>query len=209
MEQKKREPSQITQGETVQFIRHLPDYPATDGWSLLYAMRGNGQDIEFTSVASDDDHSVTVDAAVTALWLPADYELQGFVVNTDGTKTQFYLAPVTVLPNLATAAPDLDVRTHAQKMLSSIEAELEQLAQSSILSSTVEGTTIMRERRTELLMLRQKYTQERRGEVAAARAKAGLPTGRKIKTVLAVMPPGPVEGQQFGAGNSIFNTQWP
>lgn len=203
-----KEPSQITQGDTVKFKKKLTDYPATDGWSLLYAIRGNGQEISFTSTADVDTHVISVDESVTALWLPAEYELQGFAVKTD-EQHQIYEGSLTISANLATAPADLDTRTHAQKMLASIEAELEKCAKNILLSTTVEGTTVLRERRMELLRVRQSYLQERRGEIAVENARNGKPTGRKIKTVLSITPPGSIAGSQFGAGNSVFNTQFP
>ena len=203
-----KEPSQITQGDTVKFKKKLTDYPATDGWSLLYAIRGNGQDISFTSTADFDAHEISVPASTTADWLPAEYELQGFAVKAD-EQHQIYIGSLTISANLATAPADKDVRTHAQKMLASIEQQLEQCAQNILLQTTVEGTSVLRERRMELLRLRQSYLQERRGEIAAENARNSKPTGRKIKTVLSITPPGSIAGSQFGAGNSVFNTQFP
>lgn len=208
MSEKWKEPSQITQGDTVKFKKKLTDYPATKGWSLVYAIRGNGQDISFTSTTDVDTHVIEVDESVTQDWLPADYLMQGFAVKSD-ERNQIYEGSLTILPNLQTASPDKDTRTHAQKMLASIEAELEKCAKNILLSTTVEGTTVLRERRMELLRLRQSYLQERRGEIAAENARNGKPTGRKIKTVLSITPPGSIAGSEFGAGNSVFNTQFP
>lgn len=200
-----REPSELTQGDTIGFTRRLPLYPATDGWSLLYALRGNGQDIEFVSSPDSSDHAVEVASSITELWLPAEYQLEGWATKTDGTRKQIYLGSLLIRPDLATAAPDIDVRTHAQKMLQSIEEQLELCAKNILLDTTVEGTRVLREKRLELLQMRQKYIQERRGEVARENAKNGKPTGRKIKTVLSIMPPGSTAATQFGAGNSVFN----
>ena len=209
MSEQWKEPTRITQGDTVSFKKALPDYPARDGWTLTYALRGNGQEIQFSSTADVDNHVILVDSSVTELWLPAEYKLEGFAEKPDGERKSFYLGSLTITPDLETAPADLDTRTHAQKMLSSIEAELEKCAKNILLSTTVEGTTVLRERRLELLKLRQSYLQERRGEIAAERARNGKPSQRKIKTVLSIMPPGSIAGAQFGAGNSVFNTQFP
>ena len=203
----KREPTQITQGDTIEFTRCLPNQPATGGWSLLYALRGNGQAIEFTSTASGSDHAVLVPATTTELWLPADYQLEGWAVNTDGTRKQIYLAGLLITPDLATASPDVDVTTHAQRMLVLVEEQLEACAKNILLQTTVEGTTILRERRTELLMLRNRYIQERRGEIAAEKAKSGQPTGRKIRTIFAITQPS--TARIIGAGNSVYNLSNP
>ena len=204
-----REPAQIAQGDTINFTRRLPDFPASAGWSLLYALRGNGQAIEFTSTPSGDNHVVLVAAATTETWLPGKYVLAGWAVFTDGTRNQIYLAPFELTPDLATAAPDVNVTTHAQRMLALIETQLEALAANVLDMTDVEGTRIQRAKRAELFQQRAHYRHERKGEIARARAKAGLPTGRKIQTVLSVLPPGPNGFRQWGAGNSVFNTEYP
>lgn len=206
MEVTKREPTQITQGDTISFTKTLSQYPATDGWSLLYSLRGNGQDLQFTSTASGSDHEILVDAAETELWLPSDYQMEGWAVNGD-QRFQIYLSSLVITPDLATAAPDVDVRTHAQKMLALVEQQLEQCAKNILITTTVEGTAIERERRNELLRFRQSYIQERRGQLATEDAKAGRPNRRKIKTFLNVMQPFAGNGAAFGS--SIFNLELP
>lgn len=203
------EPAQIAQGEAISFTKKLANYPASDGWSLTYSLRGNGQAISFSSTASVDDHVILVDAATTETWIAGDYQLSGSAIHTDGRNHQFYLNNFLITPDLATAAPDVDVRTHAQKMLVDIQAQLEQCAKNTLLDTTVEGTRILRERRMELLQMRQAYIQERRGEIARENAKNGRPTGRRIKTVLSIMAPGNASQTEFGAGNSVFNYENP
>lgn len=203
------EPAQIAQGDTVSFTRQLPLYPASAGWSLLYAMRGNGQQIQFTSTANGDDHVILVAAAITETWLPADYVLEGWAVFTDGTRNGIYKAQLKVTPDLATAPGDVPVTTHAQRMLAGIETQLEKMALNVLDMTDVEGTRIQRAKRMELYQMRAHYLRERQGEIARDRARAGLPTGRKIKTVLRITPPVMTGANQFGAGNSVYNTNFP
>src|ERR1700739_2052899 len=92
-----REPVGFTQGDTFNFSRMLERYTGSGGWALLYAMVGQGQNIEFSSTPSGDEHVISVPPAVTKLWLIGDYELQGFAVNQDGTRTTIYLAPFHVI----------------------------------------------------------------------------------------------------------------
>src|ERR1700744_5173154 len=76
------EPVQIVQGDTINFIRYFGNYPASQGWQLQYNLRGGAQPIQFSSVADGDSHVVSVTAAITATWLPNQYEMQGFAINT-------------------------------------------------------------------------------------------------------------------------------
>lgn len=203
------EPLRIAQGQTISFTKKLPLQLATDGWSLTYSLRGNGQPIEFSSTASGSDHVVLVPSATTETWLAGNYQLEGRAINADGTQEIFYLNNFDVTPDLSTAAPDVDLRTHAQKMLVNIEAQLEQCSQNILLETDVEQTRVLRERRKELLEFRNRYVQERRGEIARENSKNNRPTGRRIRTVLSITPPGSCAATQFGAGNSVFNTQYP
>ena len=117
------EPSQIAQGQTISFTKKLAKYPASAGWSLTYSLRGNGQQISFSSTASVDDHVVLVAAATTESWLAGEYQLSGSAINTDGTNENFYLNSFLITPDLATADGGIDLRTHAQKMLTSTEQQ--------------------------------------------------------------------------------------
>jgi hypothetical protein len=204
-----REPSQLSAGDTICFTRKLPLYAASQGWSLEYAARGGAQVINFVSVASGDNHLVTVPAAVTETWIPAEYQLEGWALNVDGIRKQIYLAALLVAPDLASAPGDIDVTTHAQRMLASIETELEKLAQNVLDETDVEGTKIIRAKRLELASQRNHYLQERRKEIAKENAKSGKPTGRKIKSFLYVTSPGINSSRVFGAGNSVWNLQDP
>ena len=203
-----REPQQIASGDTINFHRWLDKYPASQGWSLLYAMRGGAQAISFVSTPDGDGHCVNVPSVTTEGWLPAEYLLEGFAVNVDGDRYQIYLAPLIVTIDQSTAPPDADVTTHAQRMISSIECELEKMAKNVLDMTDVEGTRVQREKRNELLKLRQKYLQERRKEVAQMRARSGQSTGRKIGSVFNITRPGNTRNT-FGAGNSVYDTQWP
>jgi hypothetical protein len=205
-----REPAQISAGDSVSFTRRLYRYPASQGWSLLYAMRGGAQAIEFESTANVDDHVILVEPAITETWAPAEYILEGWALSSvDGTRTQIYLAPFKVALDLSTAPGDAVITTHAQRMLASIEQQLEGIAQNVLDATDVEGTRIQRAKREELWRMRSHYRHEREGEIATLRAKSGLPSQRKIRTVFNITPPGAVGIRQFGAGNSIYNTEWP
>ena len=196
----RREPTEITAGDNLAFTRTLPDYPASQGWILKYVLRGGADPITFTSTPSGDDHVIAVDAATTALWLPADYEAVGFAEN-GAQRTAFYISHLTVLVNAEVKDP-AELLTHAQKMIASLEGQLEKMAQDDIIDSSVEGTQIRREARKEIFQLRAKYKREREAEVARDNARNGRPTGRRIKPQINVMFPGRSRGiTEFQGGN--------
>jgi hypothetical protein len=188
----RHEPTEIVAGDSIDFTRTLPDYPASQGWSLKYVLRGGADAITFTSTASGDDHVIAVAPAVTALWLPADYSIEGFAENGADRHT-FYLSHLNVLTNTEVTDP-AETQTHAQRMLASLESQLEKMAQSDIIDSSVEGTEIRREQRKEIYQLRAKYRRERQAEIARDNARNGRPTGRLIRPRVNVMFPGHSHG---------------
>lgn len=202
-----REPVQIAQGDTIQFQRSLELYPPANGWSLIYAMRGGAQAIEFVSAAVDNYHQVYVAPAVTELWLPGDYTLEGWATN-GVDRFPIYLAQLKVTPDLATAPGDVVVKTHAQRMLQGLEKQLEALAQNVLDRTNVEGTEIQRVQRKALYELRAKYLRERQSEIARERAQSGRPSGRKLNGVFRIVQPGSPAPQIF-QGNSVYNNQTP
>lgn len=192
------EPVQIVQGDTINFIRYFGNYPASQGWQLQYNLRGGAQPIQFSSVANGDSHVVNVATAITATWLPNQYEMQGFAVNaTTQERERIYFNNLLISTDLSAAAPDVDVKTHAQKMLMAIEAVQLGKFRHDILESEVEGTRLTR---LSPIQLRQEYywwLQRCREEVARDNAKAGRSNGRNRFTVF-VDPAG--QGiNQYGA----------
>ena len=201
MQQRWREPEEIAAGDTLTFNRRLSDYPATDGWSLLYVLRGGAQDIEFTSTADLDTHSITVPAATTAAWLPADYILAGYAVNAD-QRFQVYEGPLTVAPNLP-AAPEQNVKTFAQQMVENLEAVMLGKAGGDLLESRI-GETQFRYLSPEQLRVEHGYwVTVRNHELAMIRAASGRPTGRKIRPLFRVQSQQPSVGM-FGKGTGYL-----
>lgn len=185
-----REPLQLAAGDTVSFLKNLPDYPASQGWSLEYELSGN-LSFQFASVASGDSHQVDVAAADTALYVPGNYELRGFAVNAGtGGRAQIYQAPCPVTPNLGAVVQ----KTFAQKMVDVIESVLLGKAAHDILESDVEGTRIKRLSPAELRKEHAYWFTVRQNEIDGERATAGLPSRNKIKPRFQITSTGPLLG---------------
>ena len=170
---------------------------------LFRSLRGNGQQIEFSSIAKGDTHEINVPKGTTATWLPAEYIMEGFAGNVStGERQRVYLNNLSVLENLETAAPDADQRTHAQKMVELIQAV--QLGKSThdILESDVEGTRIKRLSPKELRDEYNYWVQIRQNEVKKMNSESGRSNGRNRFTVF-TDPSGASIGQ-FGALPPIF-----
>jgi hypothetical protein len=180
-----REPQQFTSGDTLSFERNLPDYPASDGWSLLYELRGGAQPIEFSSVADGGNHSVTVAASDTALWLPADYVLVGFAVK-GAERQQIYYGQLQVLENFPATPGDAPQKTFAQQMVENLEAVMLGKAGNDLLESNIGETRFKYLSPEQLRMEHGYWVSVRKNEIAIQKAKEGRPTGNKIRPRMAV-----------------------
>jgi hypothetical protein len=87
---------------------------------------------------------------------------------------------ITVVQNLSSTATSTDLRSHARRTLDLIEATIEGRASNDVLDSQIDNTTFRRLTPDQLTNLHSYYSAKVRSEVAKARAKAGLSTGRNI-----------------------------
>src|SRR3990170_2741667 len=128
-------PSTITAGDTIAWTDSLADYPATT-WTLKYSLWKYGQAvIGITASTSGSDHAVSVAPAVSTA-----YAAKG----SGGTLERYTVATgrVTIKPNVAAASSSADFRSHAEKMLTGIEATLQGRATRAEMSLTINGKAI-------------------------------------------------------------------
>lgn len=118
------EPTEITAGDTVRWQRSLPDYPASDGWVLSYALVNTSNKIALTGTASGDDHLIAASATTSATWAAGQYDWQAVVTRSAERFTVGY-GRITIKPNLAAAASGYDNRTQARKILEALRAAYE------------------------------------------------------------------------------------
>lgn len=191
-----REPSSLSAGDTISFTRQLPDYQATDNWSLVYELRsGGGQAIQFTSTASGDDHVLLVTGSVTGTWLPGSYIMAGYAVNTDGTRHRIFYGTLPIYQNLQAAAGDAPVQTFAQKVVANLQALILNASGNNLLESRVGDTMFRYNTRKDLYEDYAKWVQVRRGEIDSERAANGLPSRNRISPMFRITSPGPLLGQ--------------
>lgn len=174
------EPNIITAGDTITWARNLPDYPASGGWVLNYALRGVAA-IDIAATADGDNHLVNVGSADSSGYADGVYSLQGYVTN--GTDRITILSQtITIKPDLVAATAGYDGRSHVKKTLDAIEAVIEGRAGKGDQELTIDGTRLVKMTATELLELRSRYKSEYRKELQLARVAQGKNSGRKIVT---------------------------
>ena len=166
-------PSELRAGDTLSWRRNLPEYLASAGWALTYTLVGSTTVYSFASAPSGDAHSVTVAASVSGQWEPGGYRLVEAATRALERVTLIDRF-ARVLPDLAAAMAGADVRTHAEKVLASIEAYLEGKAAWAA-GLELAGRKLSEYPIADLLKLRDTY----RAEVGRERqVAAGLPPTR-------------------------------
>lgn len=175
-----KEPTQLRAGDTIKWKKTLGDYPAgASEWSLKYALRGTAGVIDIEASADGTDHLVSISPTTSTAYASGHYDVLGFVEKGSDRYTVF-AGRMEILPDLETEGSSYDGRTHAKKVLDKIEAVLENRATKEILESTIEGVSIKRIPHEDLLMMRSKYLNWHRQEIAAEKLSAGMGTGRTI-----------------------------
>lgn len=169
------EPSAVAAGDTIQWSRTLPDYPASAGWTLKYALRGPA----IVDIVADATQLVTVPASVSSSWVAGDYFILGFVVQGT-TRYTVYSGTITINPNLALAVANYDGRSHAKRVLDAIEAVIEGRASRGDQETTIDGTRLVKMTVEQLRGLRSYYRNEYFAEVRRENVKNGKRSGRRI-----------------------------
>lgn len=175
MDSATRIPAELRAGDTITWRRTLADYPASDGWELRCTLVGPGAVYNLVAVPDGDDHVFTASAAVSAAWTPAGYQALE-TAHKSGERYTLGSVRVVVLQDLATASVGTDTRSHARKVLDSLNAWLESKAPTA-------GEVQIADRRIrnydlgDLLALRDRYAAIVKREDAAAN---GGRTGRLL-----------------------------
>ncbi len=171
------EPSLIVIGDTVQWTTTVPDYPATDGWTLKYSFQLPGSaatPISITATTSGAGYAVSVAASTSDDWTAGAYVWTKFV---DGVSSERHVVgngTVSLVPNPAAAMGT----THATRTLAIIEAALEGRLPRGLEMYTIDGQQVQKLTHEALSRLRDKYKAEVKAEQDAARVASGLSSKR-------------------------------
>lgn len=167
-------PTQITAGDTAEWLLSLTDYPASS-WTLTYYLVKDGAQVSFSAsqYESGDTHHIDNAATTTAEWGAGTYSYRATV--SDGAdRHTVEEGTIEVLPNFATATTGLDDRSFAKKALDAIEAVLLGRASQAQLEYSIAGRTLKFIPHTELLDMRKRFREE---YIAEERRKRRRKTG--------------------------------
>jgi hypothetical protein len=183
----------LVAGDTLKFTTSVPEYPASEGWTLNYYLipRTSGARIDFTAIANGDDYDVEVPASTTADWAAGEYSWAAEVVlsgekytvdgwtSADGRYRGGDVISIKPDPRVITA---FDNRSSARKILDGLLALYETHASGQGLarSYTIAGRSMEFRDAADLIAQIRFWKAEVAKEERAERIRAGLDSGGRL-----------------------------
>lgn len=171
-------PASTYAGDTLAWLISLPNFPASDGWTLAYGFRAVGYGIDLTSTASGRDHLVSSTAVATSQWLATTYS--GVARVSSGTTSHtIWKGKLVVLPSLIDITT-IDPRTPARICLDNLLLVAQGKASRDVLNTTIAGQSIGRMSWQELTGAIAYWQDIVDSETAAENAANGQGNGRNV-----------------------------
>ena len=136
-----RLPTKITAGTSVSWLVSLPNFPASEGWTLTYSLVTSSAQIVVGSTPDGDLYLFEVPFADTAEWLPGTYSWQSHISNA----TERYLVEsgaVDVVADLGAATEGKDTRTWIDTAIDALQAAIAGRASKTQLVQVVDGVQV-------------------------------------------------------------------
>lgn len=170
----RREPVDFAAGDSLIFMRHLIEFPASQGWSLEYALfadTGGPAVANFQSTALADDHSVDIDAFAKG-FAAGEYVLAGYAVN-GAERHQIYRGEFHIGSDFESGGVVADQTTHAQRMIPLLETKLERLEAMDFSETDVQRNRFVIEQRNQITARLREYKEIRHNELQREAVKNG------------------------------------
>lgn len=173
------EPTRLVAGDTWTWMRSdlAADYPVAD-WSLAYKMRREGDGTVKTIAATGSGTVYTAATTHTdsSAYTAGTWHWDAYMTRTsDSARVRVATGVLTVEANASSAS---DPRSHAAKVLSSIEALIEGRATKDVNSYSVAGRSLSKMTPQELMQWRDYYRREVNKEQRLEAQRNGRATGR-------------------------------
>lgn len=181
--------NRLTVGDTLDFVDQVPEYPATDGWTLKYRLTPSFTDpaqapVDLTATTyNTSDYQIQATPTTTAAWIAGAYAWTRWVEKI-GQRQSLGGGRIDLLANPALLVAGYDARTQAEKALEDAKTALAtfQATNGRVKSYSIAGRSQEFEAATDLVTL-VKFWENECSKEAAARAKAdGRPNPRRYYT---------------------------
>lgn len=181
-----KEPSTLVLGDYWAWKRDdLADTYPIGSYALTYEFHedsGGGGSHKFTLTATEANDTYYIEAASssTTSYTVGDYIWEAYITKTaDSNRVMVDSGRTTITQNLADTNADL--RSHAKKVLDSIEAVIEGRASIDQSSMSIAGRSLSRMSVDELMTFRDRYRAEYLKEIKLARIRNGQGSGNTPK----------------------------
>jgi hypothetical protein len=170
-------PAELIAGDTWEWSAELEDYPAPT-WASNWYFERLDYNFSVTGVPSGATHTATVAAATSAAYKPGEYRWR-LVVSAAGVRKTVESGRTRVLIDPA-AAGNADYRTTAAVVLDMIDTYLRDPGNLNAANYSLNGRSLSRWSRADLLVERDKWKLEVKAEEAAERMASGLGNPRRL-----------------------------
>lgn len=162
-------PAKFAAGTTFDQLVTLTDQPAPD-WVLTLFLRGP-QNIDLTATPEGTAHRISATASTASQWAGGVYR---YVLRASrgGEVVEVESGTMSVTADITAMDPGIDQRSHARKVLDSINAVLEKRATQDQQRYVINNRELWRTPLADLLKLRDTYRAEVRREEAAAAGRS-------------------------------------
>lgn len=165
-----RFPNKITAGLTLKHSINLPAYPASSSWSLIVYLRGPTS-IDITSTAEGNQHTFHISAETTKNYKAGHYGYSLRAIHISGLVEEIDAGSIEIKADLASINEQADLRSHAQKTLSALEAVIEGRATLDQERYRINNRELYRTPLDILIKLRNQYRAEAAREIAKSNGK--------------------------------------
>lgn len=172
------EPQSFTAGDTVKWRKSLPDYPASQGWTLTYYAIQQNHKFSAVATPDGDDFLITIPTTTSDDFVTGQYFWEAQVTKA-GERFTILRGTFDVLVNIA-VQNNYDGRSHARKTLDAIEAVIEGRASVDQEEYTIGNRSLKRTPIADLIVLKEKYEAAVRKEEAAEQLAQGMRVKNKI-----------------------------
>lgn len=173
-------PKSISAGDSAQWLVSIPNYLATDGWTLKYKFINATNQYDLVSAASGDDHQINTAASTTANYSAGNYSCVAFVTK-GAMRFTLESGDIIIAPNLAGASAGIDSRSAAKKCLDALDAALAEYGNKAYTQEyEIAGRRMKFVSLSEFMAARSKLQAEVAREAGAKRGINGIPFGPKV-----------------------------
>lgn len=117
-------PTTILAGDSLSWTDSVPLYPASQGYTLHYALLKSGTRIVIDGTASGDEYAVSVAIATTAAYAAGTYDWTAYVTKGSGGTAERYTVGsgrTLILPDLSAQSGGYDNRSQSRKILEDLK----------------------------------------------------------------------------------------